>query len=330
MPDRKVLIITNQGDVHASEVIGKLNGRDVGVLRLNTENLLRNCLLAFRQNKDSDELLIRALDSGKEICLGEIGAVYYRRPMEPLPYQDVGVDDPAHSFASEESYAFLHSMYPALGDVYWLSDPFSLRRAASKPLQTRIARECGLKIPDTLFTNQPAAVETFCRQHDMVAFKSMHQNGYVENGVSRAFYTCIVPSTKLLESLENARLVINFIQEAIPKDHELRVTYVGGKMFCVRIDSQKATELAVDDWRQEHYSKVPHSAIETPAAIRDGIIHFMEAMKMDFGCLDFIATPDGDYYFLECNFNGQWLWLENLTDVPIAKAIADLLIARMK
>ena len=35
------------------------------------------------------------------------------------------------------------------------------------------------------------------------------------------------------------------------------------------------------------------------------------------------ATPSGEHVFLECNPNGQWLWIELATGMPISAAIAD-------
>jgi glutathione synthase/RimK-type ligase-like ATP-grasp enzyme len=49
---------------------------------------------------------------------------------------------------------------------------------------------------------------------------------------------------------------------------------------------------------------------------------------LEFGCIDMILTPDGEYVFLEINPSGQWLWVQKKTGLPIAEAIADLLITR--
>jgi hypothetical protein len=38
-----------------------------------------------------------------------------------------------------------------------------------------------------------------------------------------------------------------------------------------------------------------------------------------------MLTPDGEYVFAEINPNGQWLWIEQATGLPIAEALADLL-----
>lgn len=39
-----------------------------------------------------------------------------------------------------------------------------------------------------------------------------------------------------------------------------------------------------------------------------------------------IVTPQDEYVFLEINPNGQWLWIERLTNLPISEIIADTLI----
>jgi hypothetical protein len=38
-------------------------------------------------------------------------------------------------------------------------------------------------------------------------------------------------------------------------------------------------------------------------------------------------TPDGRFVFLEVNPSGQWIFMEERTDVPMTEAFARLLIA---
>jgi hypothetical protein len=49
----------------------------------------------------------------------------------------------------------------------------------------------------------------------------------------------------------------------------------------------------------------------------------MKAFGLNFGCFDIGITKSGEPVFFECNPNGQWQWVENLTGLPIGKAIAD-------
>ncbi len=52
----------------------------------------------------------------------------------------------------------------------------------------------------------------------------------------------------------------------------------------------------------------------------------MNRLGLRFGALDFLVTPDGEWYFLEINPNGQWAWIEQETGLPISDAIADALL----
>lgn len=47
--------------------------------------------------------------------------------------------------------------------------------------------------------------------------------------------------------------------------------------------------------------------------------------ELNYGAFDFLVEPHGAWRFLECNRNGQWLWLEHETGLPIARALATLL-----
>jgi glutathione synthase/RimK-type ligase-like ATP-grasp enzyme len=44
---------------------------------------------------------------------------------------------------------------------------------------------------------------------------------------------------------------------------------------------------------------------------------------LSYGAIDLVRGLDGVTYFLEVNPLGQWLWIEDLTDVPISEAIID-------
>jgi hypothetical protein len=48
----------------------------------------------------------------------------------------------------------------------------------------------------------------------------------------------------------------------------------------------------------------------------------MAALGLRFAALDFIVAPDGRWWFLEANPNGQWGFIEDATGQPIADAIA--------
>lgn len=51
----------------------------------------------------------------------------------------------------------------------------------------------------------------------------------------------------------------------------------------------------------------------------------MATLGLVFGTIDLKITHDGEYVFLEVNPQGQFLYVENLTGLPITLALARLL-----
>ncbi len=53
----------------------------------------------------------------------------------------------------------------------------------------------------------------------------------------------------------------------------------------------------------------------------------MKKLGLVFGCFDFIVTPDNEYYFLEINEQGQFLWIEEVNpDIKMLDAFVNFLI----
>jgi D-alanine-D-alanine ligase-like ATP-grasp enzyme len=48
------------------------------------------------------------------------------------------------------------------------------------------------------------------------------------------------------------------------------------------------------------------------------MVAYLRAFGLIFGAFDFSVTPDGRWWFLECNPAGQWGWLTEETGLPIA------------
>ncbi|MEV7971076.1 hypothetical protein AB0O34_34540 [Sphaerisporangium sp. NPDC088356] len=90
-------------------------------------------------------------------------------------------------------------------------------------------------------------------------------------------------------------------------------------MFCVRIESDLL------DWRQD-YDRIAYTVVDPPPRLADTAFAFLRALDLSFGAFDFAITRDGSHMFLECNPNGQWGWLEDATGIPVAAAIAELLL----
>ena len=324
-----ILIFTNKEDAHPNPVIDILAERDVPFFRLNTEVLLSDYSFIWWKNSNNIDFEITELANGKKCRGTQIKAIWDRRPETPysLPLKNTKEID-EHNL--REAHGFLSFVRYYLKDIPSIGSIVGDRVATSKMLQYRLAQEIGFAVPDTAFTNSKAGILHLCENHPQICLKSIDSPGIWDetNGVDYVFYTQTLDGKTVKDIPEEAFIqTVSFAQEYIPKAFELRATVVGDKVFATRIDSQKlAPQEGGVDWRQGYEHDMELSPFELPndiAAQCTGLVH---ALGLNFGCIDLIVRPDGEYVFLECNPNGQWLWGELATGQRISAAIAEFLM----
>ena len=134
--------------------------------------------------------------------------------------------------------------------------------------------------------------------------------GLTENKQWTPYFTEVIDE-KDFQDLEDDVLgsTYNYIQKYIPKKREWRITIVGEHVFPCVLESQD-TEGGQEDWRKINYQSIKHYHEELPKLIKEYVKDYVNRLNMPFGAMDLIETPDGQWYFLECNPNGQWLWIQ--------------------
>ena len=316
---RCVLVLTQENDGHADVVVERLRERDVRVHRFHTEDfpLLSQIVGQFRDGRWDGELEL----PDATLPLSEIGAVWFRRPAEfrfgpELP-------EVARRFARAEARGAIGGLLRSL-DCLWVNHPEKLVTADYKPLQLRIASALGLSVPDSLITNSPVAARRFVAEHDGDVIYKTLRGGVVgiETDDPRSIYTSLLPESAF-DELDRVAATPCLFQEYVTKEVELRVTVVGDGVFTAEIDSQSAVATRVD-WRRS-YEDLTYDVHELPAHVEDACREMVRRLDLEFGAIDLVRTPEGEYVFLEVNPNGQWAWVESATGLPICDAIVDLL-----
>lgn len=115
------------------------------------------------------------------------------------------------------------------------------------------------------------------------------------------------------------------LQEEIAKVYEVRANVVGQQVLAIRIDSQASPESALD-WRRYDLPHTPYAPYVLPDNIARKCLQLTQRLGLEFGAIDLIRTPMGEYVFLEINGNGQFLWAEEHSGVGISAALANLLV----
>ena len=320
-----ILIITNKEDEHPTPVIKILNKRNIPVFRLNTESLMTDYDFCWWNNSQTCGFTIKNRITGLKLDDKNLKTIWDRRPELPkeLSFESTDVIN-KHNL--NEAAGFLRYFRSFLAQKPSIGSILYDRNASSKMEQMKHALSVGFHVPDTCFTNCKVDVTRLSKDHNELVLKPIESQGIYVDEEEReyVFYTQNVVSESILEAPEEAfSQTVTYAQNYIPKAFELRVTVVAKKIFACKIESQHLSEdQGMVDWRQGYEHGLKYSPYELPDDISEKCIRFLEKMRLNFGAFDFIVTPSGDYVFLECNPNGQWLWIEMETGLKISEAIA--------
>ena len=334
-----ILIITNKEDVHPNPVIEILRQRNIPLFRLNTEALVTDYELSWYSDKMGEYFVITNTVIGLTLHSRDITAVWERRQEVPVAESGNSASKHIAKHNAQEAIEFLSYFLHFLGLTTnrIIGNHFYEKGASSKLYQLHIARmladEYSIKIPNTIFSNSQSDILKFSKHKESLIIKSLDGSGFIDEDTLQeyTFYgTKIKPDDLSRLPVKAFNQTINFIEDYIEKDFELRITCVDKQIFACKLNSR---DLPADkggvDWRQGIENGIQYEKFCLPDPISTFCLKYLETMSLHFACFDFIVTPEGDYVFLECNPNGQWLWIEEETGLPISKAIADYLTGEL-
>jgi glutathione synthase/RimK-type ligase-like ATP-grasp enzyme len=199
-----------------------------------------------------------------------------------------------------------------------------LRHAELKAAQLVVAGKLGFELPPTLFTTSPREFLAFYREHGGNVISKLPSGALYRQQSEVARYTQVV-STREVGFAQSLRRCPVIFQAYVPKRLEVRVTVVGSALFPAEIHSQH-TQRTRHDWRRYDHLATPYLPHDLPDEVAERCLRLVAELGLSYGAIDLVLTPDGRYVFLEINPNGQYLWIEHATGMPISDAMCDLLL----
>ncbi|HEX3155580.1 MAG TPA: hypothetical protein VHV32_13195 [Candidatus Angelobacter sp.] len=250
------------------------------------------------------------VDEFPDIHLGahrlEQDDVLWLRQSEHQPSEPKKDGSPSPSFFDELAYMFES---PPVRCV----NPYSaVRMVQNKAVQLRLARKSGLKVPETLFSNSAAAVRKFFDRHPTDAICKAfaahvwQQQGSTDISVTETF--CL-NREELPADDEVFTYAPAIYQEKVSKQFDVRMVLMGERVFSCAVRTP-ANSL---DWRHDAALRnVVVECVDTPPDVERGIIDFARQTGVCTGSLDLAVDHKGEWWFLEINEQGQFLWLDYL------------------
>lgn len=272
--------------------------------------------------KLADQGPVLSADAPHRIEFGpDCTAVWVRRPFFARVPDDFEEAD--RSIIRRESRHMRASFFDLLcPSALWVNPLSTYHLEKCKPTQLVWAQRCGLQIPATLVSNDPEEILVFFRaaKGRRVIYKT---------------FNALVPTSLLTEDLlsdtDLLRWTPGIYQYYVEKDHEVRVTAIGERMFAVRINSQQTAHGSID-WREAQWKprgEAGDLVIEPailPKAVQKACRQLLRSLGLIYGAIDLIVTPEKEYVFLEVNPSGQFLWVDYEAGLPLLDAMSEMLI----
>jgi glutathione synthase/RimK-type ligase-like ATP-grasp enzyme len=309
-----ILIISANEDIHAQAVMRELARHDhAGARMLNLSDFPMRLSLNMRfDNNGHCDHELQFPD--RTVSMKEVSAVWWRRP-QPFGIPAEVKDPAARHFAMSEAATAFQGMWQS-SRALWINNIQRDAAASHKPYQLALAKEIGLRIPETLITNDPEeAREFWSALPGQVVYKP-----FTASVASWRETRVVKPDEERMA--ESVRLAPVIFQKYVA-GRDLRITVIGDRVFPAETDARQG-EYHVD---VRLNTGLHYRCHELPAAVQEKLLILMRRLGLEYGAIDMRVTPEGEYVFFEVNPAGQFLYVELATGMKIAAALADHLAA---
>jgi glutathione synthase/RimK-type ligase-like ATP-grasp enzyme len=240
--------------------------------------------------------------------------VWIRRP-EPA-VSNPKVTEADKKFADLEYRTFYHNIAYLLEKlpVWVINDYSSSRFTINKSVQLLIARKCGMKVPKTLMSNCPSAVKDFLdHTKNRTICKAFMPHVWQKQDTPDSG-VAVTETFELKREHLPADEVLTYApgiyQDMVVKEFDIRMVLMGSRIYSYALHNP----LKALDWRQDAgQQKIKVESVATPPEIEKAVLAFAKECGICFGSLDFAVDMQGQWWFLEINEQGQFLWLDQFT-----------------
>lgn len=187
----------------------------------------------------------------------------------------------------------------------------NLNQVTNKPLVLKLAQDCGLRIPQTLITNDRERLATFASGEGSVV-KPINGGGYCEPLVE------VLERTPVKEGRVAAPAIVQ--QRLAPP--EVRIYAVGKKFFSFNVVSPELDYRTTQNCRVE-LNDTPLSELTDPLGA------LLAKLNLDFAAADFKTCPEkGHLLFLEVNTGPMFAVFDRASRGKLCDAMIEGLMTR--
>jgi glutathione synthase/RimK-type ligase-like ATP-grasp enzyme len=305
-----IVIVTATNDLHALVVQQELRKAGVGQCHIiECDRIAQRASLTYGVAYDIEDEIITS--EGLSIALSQAAVLWLRRTRANQILDFPVADDSAREIINNDSRGGFTGLLATHFKGKWISTPEATYRASDKIFQLHMAHSCGFRVPRTLISQS--------RERVMDFFEVCEGKMIVKTLVgapSPFLQTVRLPDPHAIDEASFAAAPAIF-QEYIEGSDHLRVNCFGDTSYAALIRSSEV------DWRGN--LNVPIVQYDVPSALHRAIRDVLDALELEMGVVDLKLTPSGEPVWLEVNPQGQFVFLDPLTNLGLAARFAEYL-----
>ena len=302
---KTVMVVGTEDDVQSMYMKKKLEAKGVYAPLFDTLKYPTQILTTYSDNSPIDGYFQENKQSPK-IPLEDIISVYRR--------WSKGVKAPKEEdpLLAEVVYWNIES---AVGtffrclDCLWVNKQEATDLHKYKGYQLKLLQKSGIRIPETIFTNDPDEFIHFCETiKTEVIFKPVRGWAHTEK------VTPELLNKETLATLANSPVTL---QECIDGT-DLRIYVIKDEIFAMEIQTD-----ALDFREDKQAKRVP---IKLPTDVEEDCYTIAKLLDYTFTGIDMRRTPQGEYVVFEGNPTPVFMYDEETSGYPISDKLIDVLL----
>lgn len=321
---KKILLIGSKDDPHIETIkqhIDNLNPNSVQLFFSDKENLLKT---QFTYLSEQNDFYIKQYNS-HAFKISNISAVFTLSPLYNRKGFSHTQEEHFWHFSWRES---LNGMYATLSQSTFFTNNsiHNSMKAQNKLDFFKAVQYANILAPASLISNDKEQINNFFDNHSDVIIKTLHQIYLEYQGQQTMMLVKNVHKEQFLpfDSLNECPL---FLQEKIQKIYDIRVTMIGKQYFACKIDASRSP-IGNLDWRVYDLPNTPHESIKLPQDIVEKLFKILEYFNLDYATLDLCVDEQQNFWLLDVNPFGKYMWIELATNLPISENIAKFLLEK--
>lgn len=296
-----ILILTEHDDEHALHMRDYLQTQDRSVRFLNSTDFPANLQVSYNPGTEDGWF---AFPDGERVEFAEVESIYWRSyggtAASELP------DEEQAWIAENDARSLFESVLIRL-PVNWVNGWDAFRLHQTKPAALAKVAALGVRVPETVLTNDPDGVIEFIERHSHCIFKPV-QGGAHTRRVELQHLTD--------DNLDNLKFGPVTLQEEI-LGTDVRVFVAGERVLACEVQTETI------DFRDD-----PDPAIvpvELPDDIAEQSIRIARELCLQWTGIDYRRTDDGEHVYFEANPSPMFMGFEHAAGLPLTQALGDLL-----